>query len=573
VSVAAALLIVTAGVGTVTATSASGHGSHRDRIPQLEPARPGTLEACESLTSFEHQNTEITGAAVVPEGTLSYAGEPVGEHCLVTGLMNERVSPVDGQTYAIGFETRLPADWSGRFLYQANGGIDGSVRTALGSIGAAPTSGLQMDMAVLSSDAGHRGSQNPLFGLDPQARLDYGYQAVGTLTPMAKSLVAAAYGREPDRSYIAGSSNGGRHTMVASSRYADEYDGFLAVAPGFNLPQAAVAQLWGAQQWAKVATDVTDLETALPIEERQLIADAILDRCDGLDRLTDGMVQDIVRCQRVFDIDDDVATCDDGRDGSCLTREQKNVVESIFDGARNSAGDELYSSFPYTPGIVQRGWAGWEFNASVSLDPVAVGFIFSTPPADPSIFADLRGFALNYDVDTEAPKIFATNDRFTESAMSFMTPPDPTRLDTLRDTGGKMIVVHGAADGVFSPNDTARWYRELNANHHRKAGRFVRYFQVPGMGHTRGGPATDQFDGLGALIDWVEYGDAPDRIVASARGEGNPGGVNDDVPESWAPDRTRPLCPYPLVAKYTGGDQENAESFTCKRSSRGHHHR
>ena len=143
---------------------------------------------------------------------------------------------------------RLPTDWSGRYLYQGNGGLDGNVATALGRAGS--ESGLQLGFAVISSDAGHAGSMGPTFGIDPQARLDYGYQAVGTLTPMAKALIEAAYGKAPDRSYMTGGSNGGRHTMVGAARYADQYDGFLAVAPGFNLPQAAVAQLWGAQQWA-----------------------------------------------------------------------------------------------------------------------------------------------------------------------------------------------------------------------------------------------------------------------------------------------------------------------------------
>ena len=236
-------------------SSVIAHSVSASTMPQLTPAQPGTLKECTKLLSFDYPDTVITSAELVPEGELTNAGQPVGEHCLVQGKMNERVSPVDGQTYAIGFEMRLPVNWSGRFLYQANGGIDGNIAPALGSItGGQLQNGLQMGFAVLSSDAGHSMEQNPLFGLDPQARLDYGYQAVGTLTPMAKSLIKEAYGRGPDRSYIAGTSNGGRHTMVAAARYADQYDGFLAVAPGFNLPKAAVAQLWGAQQWAKVAT-------------------------------------------------------------------------------------------------------------------------------------------------------------------------------------------------------------------------------------------------------------------------------------------------------------------------------
>lgn len=532
-------------------------------------AQPGALQYCEELLAFDYPETNIIKADFVPEGELVNAGQPVGEHCLVQGKMHERVSPVDGQTYAIGFEMRLPVDWAGRFLYQANGGLDGFVSPAVGVItGGQLQNGLQMGFAVLSSDAGHSSEQNPLFGLDPQARLDYGYQAVGKLTPMAKNLIKEAYGREPDRSYIAGTSNGGRHTMVAAARYADQYDGFLAGAPGFNLPKAAVAQLWGAQQWAKVATTLDDLETALPKAERQIIAQAILERCDGLDGLADGIVHDSKRCQETFDIERDVPTCDGERDGACLTEEQKLVIKKVFAGAKTSDGKEIYTSFPYDPGIVQDGWARWKFNSSVGpYDPVSVGFIFSTPPEDPSLLNDTLGFALNFDVDTKADIIYETNDLYTESGMEFMTPPNPTNLDAMRNAGGKMIVFHGASDGVFSSDDTARWYEELNANYGNRADEFVRYFEIPGMGHSRGGPATDQFDGLGALIEWVEYGKAPDRIIATARGEGNPGGVNEDVPVNWAPDRSRPLCPYPLVARYIGGNPEVADSFQCQPST------
>lgn len=558
-------------VGTApTAQADPDRGRGGDRIPQLSAAEPGTLQVCDELADFSYESTEISRAEIVPAGELANAGQPVAEHCLVQGTMNERVSPVDGQTYAIGFEMRLPADWAGRFLHQANGGMDGNVVTATGSItGGQLENGLQLGFAVLSSDAGHTGSQNPLFGLDPQARLDYGYRAVGTLTPMAKSLIQAAYDRGPDRSYFAGGSNGGRHTMVASARYADQYDGFLAVAPGFNLPQAAVAQLWGAQQYATIATDTDDLATAFTTEERETVAASILRRCDRLDKLADGMVQDIDRCQHVFDIARDVPTCDAERDGSCLTPEQKQVVGDIFDGARTSAGDAIYSSFPFDPGMTEPGWAWWEFTASTLLDPMAVGFVFSSPPQSPAILGDLRGFALSADIDAAASGIDASDSTYTESAMEFMTPPDPTNLDTLRDRGGKMIVVHGASDAVFSSDDTARWYDELDAAYHQKADAFTRYFEVPGMGHVSGGPATDQFDGLGALVDWVEQGDAPDRIVASARGGGNPGGVNSEVPAGWAPDRTRPLCPHPLVARYAGGDPEDAASFACKPSRGG----
>lgn len=554
VGAAAASVVLTLGLAMPAAAAPPGSTSP---LPQLSAAQQGTLQACETLVDFAFPSTKITQVSRVAAGTVSNGGQPIGEHCLVRGTMNERVSTFDGQTYAIGFEMRLPSAWAGRFLYQGNGGLDGSITPALGATRGGE-SGLQMGFAVISSDAGHNGSQNPLFGREPQARLDYGYQAVGTLTPMAKALITDAYGRGPDRSYITGGSNGGRHTMVAAARYADEYDGFLAISPGFNLPQAAVAQLWGAQQWATVATTPADLSTAFTPAERTLVAQAILARCDGLDGLADGMVQDSTTCQQAFSIKRDVPRCDGDRDGTCLTKQQQSVIEDVFAGAHTSNNREIYSSFPFDPGLTQSGWAGWKFGSPITRDAPAVGFIFTTPPADPSILADLQGYALGFDVDTEAAKIYATSGIYTESSMSFMTPPDPTHLDTLRDRGAKMIVIHGASDGVFSPDDTAAWFDELDRNNGGDAEQFARYFEVPGMGHVAGGPATDQHHGLAALIDWVEQGSAPDQLIASV----NP--ANPEVPADWSPTRTRPLCVYPQVAQYISGAPESASSFACE---------
>jgi feruloyl esterase len=538
--------------------------------PQLSAAQGATLASCTSLAAgFSFASTALTASSVVTAGTLTNGGASVGEHCVVTGKMNQRVSSVDGQTYAIGFEMRLPKDWNGRFLYQANGGTDGVVSQAVGNISAGGMlrHALQQGFAVISSDAGHSGAQNPLFGLDPQARLDYGYQAVGTLTPMAKALIQAAYGKAPDRSYIGGTSNGGRHTMVAASRYAKDYDGFLAGSPGFNLPKAAVAQLYGAQQWAGVATDRTNLETGFTGTERAMVASAILSRCDNLDGVQDGLVEDVEACRTAFDLQRDVPTCSAARDGSCLSAAQKTAYGNVMTGARNSKGEALYARWPYDPGVRATGWADWKFRNSVgsTRDPVAVAFIFSSPPASSSIMSDTLGYALGFNMDVDAPKIFATSGNYSESAMSFMTPPTPTKLYTLRDRGAKMIVFQGNSDPVFSVDDTTAWYEALDAEFGGAASRFARFFRVPGMGHSKTGPATDQFDALAALVAWVENGQAPDAILASARGAGNAGGVNADVPADWNPARTRPLCPYPLKARYKSGDKEVAASFACEK--------
>jgi hypothetical protein len=563
-----------------TASVVAGCATVETPPKPLAEAKAGTLAQCVALSgAFSFPSTRLESVALVNDPKQLFAGNAVGEYCLIKGKMHERVSPVDGQAYAIGFEMRLPQAWSGRFLYQGNGGTDGFVAPADGGLaqgsGGLLTNALQMGFAVISSDAGHTAAQNPLFGIDPQARLDYGYEAVGKLTPMAKALIQAAYGRAPDRSYIAGTSNGGRHAMVAASRFTEHYDGFLANAPGIHLQRSAATNLSNVKRWDSVATtkrvnNQADLESALPKSERQLIANAILRKCDGLDGAVDGLVQDIAACRTAFDIAKDVPTCAGERDGkTCLSALQKEVVALAFASPKLSNGQAFYTGFPFDPGIVQNGWAEWKFRSSVgnARNPVSVGFMFSTPPSSHLTMAtdnfQSAEFARTFNVDVEVPKLSATNAVYTESAESFMTPPNATQLNALRAKGGKLLVVHGVADPIFSADDIADWFVALDANHQGQAASFARLFFVPGMGHSRGGPATDQFDALSALVQWVEHGVAPDRIHATARGAGNRGGVNTELPADWPANRSRPLCVYPKVARYKSGDPELATSFVC----------
>jgi feruloyl esterase len=172
-------------------------------------------------------------------------------------------------------------------------------------------------------------------------------------------------------------------------------------------------------------------------------------------------------------------------------------------------------------------------------------------------------YALNFSLEKDAPRIRARDATYTESAMDFMTPPEPTVLRSFIARGGKLLVAHGAADPVFSALDTVRWYEGL-LRQHGPAGRdSARLFLVPGMNHSSGGPATDQFDLVDALVAWVEQGLAPESITAAARGAGS-ALPNPEVPADWSPRRTRLLCPWPMVARYRGtGDAESAASFAC----------
>ncbi len=541
----------------------------------LAPATGARLQSCAELPQrFKFADTVLDDATDVAAGVLKLGGQEVAPHCRVVGRMSPRKG-ADGRDYAIGFEMRLPADWNGRFYYQGNGGLDGVVRPATGELGGGPVSGaLQQGFAVISSDAGHTGAQTPYFGLEPQARLDYGYEAVGKLTPMAKALITSAYGKGPDRSYIGGCSNGGRHVMVAAARYGDQYDGYLAGAPGYRLPNAALAQLWGAQQWAPLATPgataphplapqarIPDLSSALTVQERQLVARALLERCDALDGLRDGMVQATLACQARFDVQRDIPTCTGERNGQCLGPEQKRVLASVYAGGTLRNGQAIYAPFLWDAGIAGSNWAAWKFVNAVALDPLSVGTVFSVPaggPVDP----------FKVDLDARRPMFDATDERYRVSGLALMSPPgqeNPANLNPLWARGARMIVFHGASDAIFSAEDSRRWVERVDRVRESRVAAPVRLFLVPGMNHCSGGPATDQFDLLTPLVNWVEQGIPPQAVMARARGAGNSGGVNTELPPDWAPERTRPLCAYPTVARYRGqGPTEEAGSFACQ---------
>jgi hypothetical protein len=348
------------------------------------------------------------------------------------------------------------------------------------------------------------------------------------------------------------------------TRMPDQYDGYLAGAPGYRLPLAAIANQFGAKQYATVATNPGDLSTAFTSAERAMISASVVARCDALDGATDGIIQDTPACQAAFDLQRDVPTCSGTRDGSCLTQAQKTAIAPIFSGAVDSRGNRFYASFPFDAGHNAADSSFWEFFVPLNIDSGATAMIWGVPPADPATFNG-ASYALTTPIDDMLARVAATNATYTESGLSFMQPVEPTRLDRLKQRGAKVMVYHGVSDAIFSVNDTTTWYQGLQANNGGDASNFARYYRVPGMSHCGVGPSTDQFDMLAALVNWVERGEAPDSVIANARGAGNAVGVNPDVPPTWSPARSRPLCPYPKVARLKTGatDLESANSFTC----------
>ena len=525
-------------------------------------------------------NPEQFPGLVIAGSKIQEAGDGLPEHCIVTGRVNDRTG-MDGRHYAIGFEMRLPVDWNGRFLDQGNGGSDGEVKPAIGGsqegVASGGVSALARGFAVLSSDSGHSGADpanasrglaaGTAFGLDPQARRDYGYAADMTLAPVARAILKAQYGRQPDFSYYGGCSNGGRHAMVAAARMPEQYDGFLAGDPGFDLPRAAIQHAWDAQAFVKADPDI---RKSITKEDAALLSRKIIAACDKLDGVEDGLTANLEACQKAFRFES--LTCAPGKTEDCLPEAKVEALKMSFAGPHNTRGEALYSDWPVDGGVGTGDWRMWKVESPIppwhnypiiaTMGAASLQYVFTTPPTEVQGTNDalMKGL-LTFSFDRDALKIFAKTDAYPESAMDFMTPPgvDDPKLARFRALGRKMIIYHGQADPVFSFNDTIRWWKKLNANTDGKAADNVRLFAVPGMTHCRAGVALDRFDALTALTDWVERGKAPDQIVATV----DP--ANKEIPASWSRSRTRPLCVWPAYARYKGGDIESAASFECVR--------
>jgi hypothetical protein len=460
---------------------------------------------------------------------------------------------VGGREFGIGFELRLPQDWSGRFYFQGGGGYDGLVREAVGPYNPglnAQVNALSRGFAVVTTDGGHLGT-DASFGLDPQARIDHAYNAYDVTAVTAKALIGDFYGRGPDYSYVVACSGGGRHGMMFSQRFPTYFDGVISAAPAMKVAKgASISAIWETQTYTEIApkdaSGAPILSRAFSDADLALLSDTILRSCDAKDGLADGLIDNPRSC----DFDPAVLQCLGAKTDSCLSAEQVAALQKGFGGPQDSAGRQLYSTWPYDSGISAPDWRNWKLGTSTTSVPNSrfVTLIFDaarnqffTPP-DPTF----DFFQFNFDTDPA---------RFDAYAALYDTSSD-VNLTPFKRGGGKILFWHGVSDPIFSANDTIDYYERLvNANGGlRKAGKFARLFLVPGMTHCSGGPALTDFDPLSAIVDWVEKGSPPRSILARGTPTAFPG-------------RSRPLCPYPQQPRYTGtGSIEEAANFTCRRA-------
>lgn len=495
-------------------------------IPASQIKTSGAPQACASLISLQLQDTTIESAQVVEGSSLTPAGSttlndlPV--FCRVQGITRP----------AIRFEVWLPLmDWNGKFQGVGNGAMAGTIPYT------AMAGAVRRGYATGATDTGHVNQRafDSIWALSrPDLIADFGYRAIHLTAANAKQIVSAFYGNLPRYSYFVGCSKGGQQALMEAQRFPTDYDGIIAGDPAYDWTRFYA----GGHLWYSLAT-LKDPESYIPATKVPILADAVNAACDTIDGIKDGILDDPRQCK----FDPALLLCKPGHDGqSCFTDKQVKAVKDIWSGAHTSSGELVF------PGLVpggeagQSGWASWILGSGpfTSTHWTAADGFFKY-----MVFEDSKWDFRRFNYDTDVPHALAKVGEMLDAA-------DP-KLQALQLRRGKLIMYHGWSDPDISPLSSINYHESVASELGRKkTDSFFRLFMVPGMQHCSGGPGPNSFDMLSALENWVEKGVAPAKVIASHSTNGSV-------------DRTRPLCPYPKIAMYTGkGSTDEAANFVCR---------
>ena len=496
----------------------------------------GWAATCGSLASLALPDTTITAAQLVPAGAFTAANGQtftLPEFCRVAGYSTP------SSNSDIQFEVWIPySTWNNKLEVVGGGGFAGSI--SFSSMAKA----LNLGYATASTDTGHQGS-----GADgswalghPEKVVDFGYRAIHETTVNAKAIVTA-YAGAPQYDYFNGCSTGGRQALKEAQMFPNDFDGIIAGDPANYWVELNFGQLWP----YLVNHPQSSSTPVLPTSMYSLVNNAVLAQCGRQDGgiPTDAFLTDPRDCN----FDPSSLQCKQGQDPStCLSHAQVRVVDQIYAGARNPTTYQRV--FPGFERGSETDWAG----EADSLFAIAVSYMQYWVFDDPTFNVQT---SLNFGRDV-------TLARHLDGGVTEATDPNLRRFLS----HGKLIQYHGWADATIAPGESPQYYQSVvdalyphsNARDAlRETQESYRLFMVPGMYHCSGGPGANSFDTLTALDNWVENGTAPDQIIATH--------YNNNVPADGVA-FTRPLCPFPQVAEYSGvGDTTNAASFECVNDS------
>jgi len=519
------------------------------------------MHSCEGLAKLELPGAKILSAQTVAAGAFTppsninpqLIGDPsfykkLSAFCRVVA---EATPSADS---SIKIEVWMPVHdqngggWNGKLQGRGNGGFAGEI--AYQQLGI----GVSQGYAMAGTDAGHSGSAveaNWALG-HPEKVADYGYRGIHEMTRVAKAAVKAYYSKDPQHSYFWGCSNGGRQALMEAQRFPEDYDGILAGAPANYFTHLLTKALADAQ-----ATTL-DPASYIPSSKLPAIARAVNGACDAQDGVTDGILNDPRQCH----FDPEAILCKEGDSEKCLTAAQVTTLKKLYEGPNDAKGRKIFPG--YLPGA-EEGPGGWET------------WIIGPAPGKSLLFAFSGGYFSNFVYgkgdwnyrDASVDQAMKAADEKTAQVLN----STEANLTAFKARGGKLILYHGWNDPAISALNTINYYNDVASKMGaRETEAFARLYMVPGMQHCGGGPGTDSFGQFGAgtkdaqhnvelaVEAWVEKGIAPKAIVAIKIEEGD---AAKNVKMS------RPLCPYPQIAKYKGkGDTNDAGNFVCVADSK-----
>jgi feruloyl esterase len=514
----------------------------------LMHAPAATAATCDSLSVLPLQNARVTSAQTVAAGAFTAPAPPAvparqgaagrggarggargggrggnqpNPYATLPAFCRVQATLTPSSDSDIRIEVWLPdsATWNGKFQAVGNGGWAGTI--AYPAMAAALAAGY----ATTSTDTGHVGNTASFALGHPEKVTDIAYRAVHEMTVQAKAIVNSYYNSAPKYSYFNGCSLGGRQGITEAQRYPADYDGIVA---------GAVA--WGGMDRyvGVIMNEAAMLKTSgayIPPEKYPAVHDAVLQACDGLDGVKDGILENPLACH----FDPKVLQCKAGEDNvSCLTAAQVQTAKMIYSAAKDPKtgkvltgglmpGTELQWGTLYSP-------EGYN-NAIEAMKYIAI----KDPNWDPASFNPTTDIDKAQKADPEG-----------------ILRSDNPNIKPFFDRGGKLLMYQGFSDPQVTSENAIRYHQAVLDKVGRSVeGKSIELFMIPGMYHCNGGPGTDTFDKAAVIDAWVTTGKAPDRIVASHLAEGKV-------------DRTRPLCVFPKVAKWNGsGSTDEAASFSC----------
>lgn len=511
---------------------------------------------------------QTTGATVTAATTVAASGTGVSatpEYCQVDGT----IAPVDQAAPKITFRIAMPTQWNSKIVMLGGGGYDGTVPAVTGNVPAGPTAQpapLARGYAVFGSDSGHQagtlGSRDGSFGVNDEAVANFSSDALKKTRDTAFYLLSKRYAVDkPQRAYFAGGSSGGREALAVVQRWPQDWDGIIALYPAWN---AATLDL----QFGRITRALAQPGAYLSQAKRKALLDSATATCDALDGVADGLISNMPACNATFDpatamLNGAPLRCPGGADTglTCLSDAQITALKVY--------ATPITFAYPLGSGETQYpGFNVWGADLGV-VNPSALQASVITlslnllPPANPmpttapyfSTFWDqwIRYFVArdpnvnSLNVDPQNPGAYQAR----ISALTAEQDMNKTDLSAFNKKGGKILMAHGMSDALVSTQSTEQYYRRLQQTMGASTvANFVRYYEIPGYGHSASTIFNASWDSLTTLENWVERGVTPPaQTVADTAG---------------VPGRTRPLCEYPTFPRYNGSGNVNvASSFTC----------